>query len=81
MKIKVYNSKRFAEYENEYTQLVDAVHRSRMLWYKAMNAIGSNPTDEEIDDCEYAQSEYESRQNQLYAYEKFLVENVLFSKI
>lgn len=78
MEIKVYNSKRFAEYKKEYARCIDSVEKSRRLWYEAMDAIGPNPTDEEIDHCEYARSEYESRQNALYAYKKFLVENVLF---
>lgn len=78
MKIKVYNSKRFAEYENEYRRLVDSVYRSRKLWFKALDATGPNPTDEEIDHCEHACSKYESSKNELYAYERFLVENVLF---
>ena len=78
MKIKIYNSKRFAEYENEYTRLVDSVHQSRKMWYKAMDAMGPNPTDEEINRREHARSEYDDRKFELEAYERFLVENVLF---
>lgn len=78
MEIKVYNSKKFAEYKKEYEQHVKLVEKSRRLWHEAMDAMSPNPTDEEIDRCEYARSEYEFRQNGLYGYEKFLVENVLF---
>ena len=78
MKIKVYNSKRFAEYKKEYERCVRLVEKSRRLWYKAMDAVGPNPTDEEVNNCDRACSNYESRRNELYAYEKFLVENVLF---
>lgn len=78
MKIKVYNSKRFAEYEKEYEKYVNSVVKSRRLWYKAMDAMGPNPTDEEIDNCNHAHSEYDSRQLELDAYRHFLVENVLF---
>lgn len=80
MKIKVYNSKKFAEYKKEYEQHMDAVAKSRRLWYEAMDAMWTNPTDKKIDYCDYARSEYERRQDELYAYKKFLVENVLFGK-
>lgn len=81
MEIKVYNSKRFAEYKKEYARRIDSVEKSRRLWYEAMDAVDSNPTDKTIDKCQCALSKYESSKNELYAYMRTLVETVLFSEL
>lgn len=80
MKIKIYNSKKFAEYEREYTRLIDQVHQSRKMWYKAMDAMGPRPTNDEINLRDRARHEYDDRMFELEGYTRFLVDEVLFGK-